>query len=387
MTDLQEGRRQLQELQMVQYRSRHEARIRRAQSHADRNVSQKSHVAVATKRDCDCLFEFACRHGLRCWGKHTAEQNAFFTQRDALMAQEAQEQCAYCAADCCRFGAGCVGQTAMHPASVGREIALESEGAAAHSAQVVSDSHSHQLVRNSCSRRRPHRKKRCRGRKRRRARAYVHVQPAAQVAEDEEEAVPLSAATQEVTAACEDANQQVRMQLQENINETRLMIQEHQLAIKMATPQPKARALHLDREVETQHVRAAQVKETEDDLPAALARFGLSHRNCLEVLEYSTDLLREEEEDSALSQCLCVECKALLEFHTPTQPISLCCYSCGTKQTVEALSASTGGSGRVAGVLGAPPEYLSDAGSGSDHTYLSDNYPSDNYLSDNYADY
>ena len=173
--------------------------------------------------------------------------------------------------------------------------------------------------------------------------------------------------------------------------ETRLMIEEHQLAIEMAAPHPEVRTLHLDRNVETQHVRAlatlTQVKVKEDDLPAALARFGLGHRNCLEVLEYSTDLLREEEEDSALSQCLCVECKALLEFHTPTQPISLCCYSCGTKQTVEALSASTGGSGRVAGVLGAPPEYLSDAGSGSDHTYLSDNYPSDNYLSDNYADY
>lgn len=126
-----------------------------------------------------------------------------------------------------------------------------------------------------------HRRRRFRGRKRRRVRAYVHVQLAAQVAGDDDEAVTLSAAAQEVAAAYEAADQRIRVQLQGNIKETKRMTQEHQLAIKVAAPQSEGRALRLDNDAETQHIRApaARVKETEDDLPAALVRFGLNRRN------------------------------------------------------------------------------------------------------------
>jgi len=130
------------------------------------NVSRKSHVAVATKKDADCRWGYACRHGRGCWGKHTPTQNEWFDKRaDA----EAGAQCVHCELGCCRFGESCRGNSAMHPASGGLSERTAAERTATEPTHVVSSGESADVPLKTWHKRRPHRRRRCRPRKGRQA--------------------------------------------------------------------------------------------------------------------------------------------------------------------------------------------------------------------------
>jgi hypothetical protein len=142
------------------------------------------------------------------------------------------QQCAYCVAGVCEYDQHCVGQTAMHPASAGREMCIVLASAGAASSQDARQ----ELVNQRRSRRRPHRRRRCRnGRRQRRAGANVHVQPAAQAPQSEEQDMLQSVATQEVKAAFRAAHERIAEQLEEYKKETARMHQEHQAMLTVET--------------------------------------------------------------------------------------------------------------------------------------------------------
>ena len=171
-----------------------------------------------------------------CWGTHNAKQNEWFQQRDAVALRETEQRCAYCAAGMCQYGAGCIGQTSMHPAGAVGEIALQRAQPTELDSQ---DDDAKKLVLKNRSRRRPHRRGRCRGRRGGRARANVHVQPATQAIQDDQ-AVLQGAAAQEVTAAYKSADQKIAAQLEANLRGARLMAQGHQAAIESSAPGVRA---------------------------------------------------------------------------------------------------------------------------------------------------
>lgn len=313
---------------MVQSRSGEGRRLRRQQSQRDRKLSQNSHVvAIATKKDQACRFEFACRHGRRCWGKHTLEENEWFRQREAVEGKEAAQRCVYCAADVCKYGVLCVGQTAMHPAGASREATLSRAEEVAHALQPCLD----KAVSQNCSRRRPHRKRRCRAsRRKRRARAYVHEQAAAQATGKADVRLP-HAMAQEVAGILEVARQQVAQQMEENTKATRLMCQEHLDALehRSVACAPEVRAV------------STQAEETEEGLADALIRFGVHPSDCREVITLAEELadLEDEREQAAIhggiAECECAKCGSVLRFAVPKKRTAIQCYSCDHKNIVD----------------------------------------------------
>ena len=124
-------------------------------------VSRKSHVAVATKKDADCQWAHACRHGRGCWGKHTPTQLEWFDKRaDA----EAGTTCVHCALGCCRFGMSCRGNSAMHPASSELPRRSPAEPTDVPPAEPVLARESEKMPLPTWHKRRPHRRRRCRKR-------------------------------------------------------------------------------------------------------------------------------------------------------------------------------------------------------------------------------
>ena len=187
-----------------------------------RKLSKKSHVklAVATKRDGDCKWGWACRHGRHCWGKHNAEQLQWFKEREEA---EAGMACVYCELGVCKFGEKCRGQSALHPASpvlcvracAGEQGRMDERPTVCGGAEVLAKQR----------KRRPHRHRRCRAgpRRRRRAKAKPHSRVLPMVADPTQSGSCLediagtvraefTAAGKRVTASVQDALTELRVE-------------------------------------------------------------------------------------------------------------------------------------------------------------------------------
>ena len=74
--------------------------------------------AVATRLGAACGFSYACRHGTRCRGIHSEDENLLFRKRERKVAAlEREAGCVYCRAGICAYKTCCRGQTAMRQAT------------------------------------------------------------------------------------------------------------------------------------------------------------------------------------------------------------------------------------------------------------------------------
>ena len=234
-------------------------------------------------------------------------------------AKEVGQQCAYCVAGVCEYGQHCVGQTAMHPASAGRELSIVLASARTASSQDARQ----ELVNQRRSRRRPHRRRRCRnGRRQRRARANVHVQPAAQAPQSEEQDMLQSVAAQEVKAAFRAAHERIAKQLEEHKKETARMHQEHQAMLTVvtqtvatqteATEDGQCNSQQPQQQPQQQPDGSGSGDQAEVRLPKVIIDTGYGETlvtcgECGETLDFqgSLDMVISRECPSGLAQCYC----------------------------------------------------------------------------------